>query len=50
MDDKLKLLINKINLKRKRKKHFDKSKELQVEVIKKIMLRIPRNYNLNYKN
>ena len=50
MDDKLKLLLKKLNLKTKRKKNFDKIKELQVEVIKKFMVRIPRNYNLNYKN
>ena len=50
MDDKLKHLINKLNLKTKRKKNFDKNKELQVEMFEKIMLMIPRNYNLNYKN
>ena len=50
VDDKLKLLINKLNLKTKRKKNFDKNKELQVEMFEKIMLMIPRNYNLNYKN
>ena len=35
MDDKLKLLINKLNLKRKRKKNIDKIEKLQVEVILK---------------
>ena len=49
MDDKLNFLLKKLNQKRKRKKHFDKLKELQVEVILKIMLIIPRNYILSYK-
>ena len=47
VDDKLKLILNKLNMKTKRKKNFNKIKELQVEVIQKIMLTIPRNYNLN---
>ena len=46
MDDKLKHLLNKLNLKTKRKKNFDKFKELQIEVIKKLLLTIPRKYNL----
>ena len=49
MDDKKNFLFNKLNLKRKRKIHFDKIKELQVEVIEKMLI-IPRKYNLNYKN
>ena len=49
VDDKLKLLLKKLNLKTKRKKNFDKIKELQVEVIQKNVLIIPRKYNLNYK-
>ena len=47
VDDKLKLILNKLNMKTKRKKNFNKIKELQVELIQKIMLTIPRNYNLN---
>ena len=46
VDDKLKLILNKLNMKTKRKKNFNKIKELQVEVIQKIMLTIPRNYSL----
>ena len=50
MDDKIKFLFNKLNLKRKRKIKLWKKKQLQVELIIKSVLIIPRIYNLNCKN
>ena len=50
MDDKMHLFSNNLNLNGRRKKTFRKNKELQVELIKRNLLIIPRNYNLNYRN
>ena len=50
MDDKMKFLLNKVNLRRKRKmKTLKKNEKLQVELVKKSVLIIPRIYNLIYK-
>ena len=46
MDDKMHLLLKKLNLKRKKKKKLKKNKELQVELIERNLLIFPRNYNL----
>ena len=50
MDDKMQFFSNNLNLIGRRKKTFRKNKELQVELIKRNLLIIPRNYNLNYRN
>ena len=47
MDDKMQFFSNNLNLIGRRKKTFRKNKELQVELIKRNLLIIPRNYNLN---
>ena len=48
MDSNIKLLLNRVKTEKKKKiKKFDKMKELEIELVKKNMALILKNYNLN---